>query len=143
MNAYILLYYDVFVSDQAHVVKSLFGKTVWTRFAEPAHGSGRDQRLRRSGSPVFVAHVRHGSGGGAGFRCVVWVFDDRRVSVPGHARAGGDRRNRAEGPDRRLHGPKTAALEIRCRGEPCHQSQGWTENLTSRVQNDLGLLVFR
>jgi len=106
------LLHNVFVSDQTHVVESLFGKTVWTWFAEPAHGPGRDQRVRCSGSCVPVAHVCHGPGRRAGLCGVVRVSDDRRVRVPGHARAGSDRRNCVEGPDRRLLGSKTPALEI-------------------------------
>lgn len=112
-----ILLYNTSVSDQTHVIKPLSGKAVWTWFAEPAHGSRRNQRVRRARSSIPVAHVRHGPGRGNGLRCVVRVLDDRRVRVPGYAGAGSDRRNFTESPDRRLHGTKTAALEIRCRGE--------------------------
>jgi len=109
--------HDVFVLDQTHVVKSLFGKTVWTWFAEPAHGSGWNKGMRRSGSCVPVTHVRYGSSRRTGLQRVVGVSDDRRVCVFRHARAGGTQWNCTESPDRRLYRSKKTALEIWCRGE--------------------------
>lgn len=83
MNGF-LSYDYVFVLDKAHVVESLFGKAVWTWFAEPAHGPSRDQSVRCSGSCIPVAHVRHGPGRRVGLRGMVRISDDRRVCVLGH-----------------------------------------------------------
>lgn len=113
----VCLLHDVFVLDQTHVVEPLFRKTIWTWFAESAHGPCRNKRVRPSGSSIPIAHVRYGTGRRVGLQRVVGVLDDRRVCVFGHSRAGSTRRNCTEGPDCRLYRSKTAALEIRCRGE--------------------------
>lgn len=95
----------------------MFGETHGAGIAEPADGTGQDKRVRRPGPSVPVAHVRHGPRRGARVWPMVRLTDDRRVGVPGHARAGSGRRRRPQGPDRRVHGSETPAVEVRCPGE--------------------------
>lgn len=91
----------------------MFGEAHGARFAKSAHGPGPRQQVRGPGPSVPVAHVRHGPGRGPRGQHVVRVADDRRVCVPGHARAGSGRRHRAQGPDRGLYWTETATLEVR------------------------------
>lgn len=110
------------VSDQTRVVEPLPGETIGTRHAEPAYGTGGHERLRHPRPPVPVAHVRHGPGRRDRLGRVVRAPDDRRVRVPGHARAGGLGRDRPQGSHRRLLRTETAALEVRRPSECANKS---------------------
>lgn len=107
----------VSVSDKARAVGQVSGKTLGTRFAQPADGPGGNRRVRRARPAVPVANVRHGPGRRARLGRVDRTADDGRVRLSGHARTRGGRRNRAQSQDRGVHGPEEAAVAVRRRRE--------------------------